>query len=168
MSHLELDNTRSWLSREELDSARERLPILYVDAVPVRVDERGAVAAVGLLLRARLQKGALRLRPLQRFPPCHQLPLSLGLVAERTRLRLCLRGTLRLLPPESSVRGSRLAVDDVSLVRWGEEGGSSARFDTVLAERATAVTLQQVTPTAATEPTVLRATSNRDRVYTDR
>src|SRR5688572_3480158 len=52
MSHLELDNTRSWLSREELDSARERLPILYVDAVPVRVDERGAVAAVGLLLRA--------------------------------------------------------------------------------------------------------------------
>ncbi|WP_029212057.1 CapA family protein [Arsenicicoccus bolidensis] len=67
---------------------------------------------------------------------------------------------LRLLPPESSVRGSRLAVDDVSLVRWGEEGGSSARFDTVLAERATAVTLQQVTPTAATEPTVLRATSS--------
>lgn len=67
---------------------------------------------------------------------------------------------LRLLPPESSVRGSRLAVDDVSLVRWGEEGGSSARFDTVLAERATAVTLQQATPTAATEPTVLRATSS--------
>ena len=27
-------------------------PILYVDAVPVRVDERGAVSAVGLLLRA--------------------------------------------------------------------------------------------------------------------
>ena len=28
------------------------LPILYVDAVPVRVDDRGAVIAVGLLLRA--------------------------------------------------------------------------------------------------------------------
>ncbi len=41
----------SWLSREELDSARERLPILYVDALPVRVDETGAVTAVGLLLR---------------------------------------------------------------------------------------------------------------------
>jgi hypothetical protein len=41
----------SWLSREELDSARERLPILYVDALPVRVDEEGAVTSVGLLLR---------------------------------------------------------------------------------------------------------------------
>lgn len=41
-----------WLSREELDSARERLPIVYVDALPVRVDERGEVVLVGLLLRA--------------------------------------------------------------------------------------------------------------------
>ena len=40
-----------WLSREEMDSARERLPILYVDAVPVRVDETGTVTKVGLLLR---------------------------------------------------------------------------------------------------------------------
>ena len=41
-----------WLSREDMDSARDRLPIVYVDAVPVRVDERGEVTAVGLLLRA--------------------------------------------------------------------------------------------------------------------
>src|SRR5882757_7259542 len=41
----------SWLSREELDSARERLPILYVDAIPVRVDDMGTVTEVGLLLR---------------------------------------------------------------------------------------------------------------------
>jgi ADP-ribose pyrophosphatase YjhB (NUDIX family) len=40
-----------WLSREEMDAARERLPILYVDAVPVRVDEQGTVTALGLLLR---------------------------------------------------------------------------------------------------------------------
>jgi ADP-ribose pyrophosphatase YjhB (NUDIX family) len=40
-----------WLSREQMDSARERLPILYVDAVPVRVDDHGVVTAVGLLLR---------------------------------------------------------------------------------------------------------------------
>jgi ADP-ribose pyrophosphatase YjhB (NUDIX family) len=52
MSSLEVERSESWLSREELDAARERLPILYVDAVPVRVDERGAVVAVGLLLRA--------------------------------------------------------------------------------------------------------------------
>ena len=52
MSPLDLERGESWLTREELDAARERLPILYVDAVPVRVDERGAVTAVGLLLRA--------------------------------------------------------------------------------------------------------------------
>ena len=40
-----------WLSREEMDAARERLPILYVDAVPVRVDEQGTVTSIGLLLR---------------------------------------------------------------------------------------------------------------------
>src|ERR687893_973729 len=41
-----------WLSRDDMDAARERLPILYVDVVPVRVDDQGAVVAVGLLLRA--------------------------------------------------------------------------------------------------------------------
>ena len=41
-----------WLSREDMDSARERLPILYVDVVPVRVDDQGTVTKVGLLLRA--------------------------------------------------------------------------------------------------------------------
>jgi ADP-ribose pyrophosphatase YjhB (NUDIX family) len=40
-----------WLSREDMDSARERLPILYVDAVPVRVDDHGVVTKVGMLLR---------------------------------------------------------------------------------------------------------------------
>jgi len=51
MNPLELDRDRAWLSREELDAAREKLPILYVDAVPVRVDDRGEVTAVGVLLR---------------------------------------------------------------------------------------------------------------------
>ena len=41
----------SWLGGEELDAARQRLPILYVDAIPVRVDAQGVVTAVGLLLR---------------------------------------------------------------------------------------------------------------------
>jgi hypothetical protein len=51
MSNLELDSQSAWLSREHLDEARDRLPILYVDIVPVRVDERGEVTAIGLLLR---------------------------------------------------------------------------------------------------------------------
>lgn len=48
----------TWLSPEEMDAARQRLPILYVDAIPVRVDVHGAVTSVGLLLRAN-QQGAI-------------------------------------------------------------------------------------------------------------
>ena len=46
------DARTGWMSREDLEQARERLPLVYVDAVPVRVDERGVVVSVGLLLRA--------------------------------------------------------------------------------------------------------------------
>lgn len=46
-----LDVRSSWLTDEQLDSARERVPMVYVDAVPVRTDERGQVATIGLLLR---------------------------------------------------------------------------------------------------------------------
>lgn len=45
------ETTPGWLSREELESARARMPILYIDAVPVRVDETGVVTRIGLLLR---------------------------------------------------------------------------------------------------------------------
>jgi ADP-ribose pyrophosphatase YjhB (NUDIX family) len=51
MTQIESQSGSSWLSREDLESARERLPILYVDIVPVREDEAGSVSAVGLLLR---------------------------------------------------------------------------------------------------------------------
>jgi ADP-ribose pyrophosphatase YjhB (NUDIX family) len=41
-----------WLSDLELAEVRGRLPLLYVEAVPVRVDGLGQVTEVGLLLRA--------------------------------------------------------------------------------------------------------------------
>ena len=41
-----------WLSDIELAEARRRLPILYVEALPVRTDGMGAVTQVGILLRA--------------------------------------------------------------------------------------------------------------------
>ena len=46
-----LDTRATWLADEELAQARERLPIVYVDAVPVRVDGHGQIVSVGLLLR---------------------------------------------------------------------------------------------------------------------
>lgn len=41
-----------WLSDRELKHVRSELPILYVNAVPVRIDARGEVTEIGLLLRA--------------------------------------------------------------------------------------------------------------------
>ena len=40
-----------WLSDRQLAQARAILPMLYVDIVPVRVDDSGDVVSVGLLLR---------------------------------------------------------------------------------------------------------------------
>jgi ADP-ribose pyrophosphatase YjhB (NUDIX family) len=48
----ELDSKASWLSSEALKDARAQLPILYVEALPVRTDASGKVIQIGLLLRA--------------------------------------------------------------------------------------------------------------------
>ena len=40
----------SWLSKEELETHRARMPIVYVEAVPVRVDTNGTVTHIGTLL----------------------------------------------------------------------------------------------------------------------
>jgi ADP-ribose pyrophosphatase YjhB (NUDIX family) len=46
-----LDTRTAWLSSDELAAARDRLPMVYVDAVPVRTSPAGEVLQVGLLLR---------------------------------------------------------------------------------------------------------------------
>lgn len=40
-----------WLSPDQISAVRTQVPVVYVDAVPVRVDECGDVVEVGLLLR---------------------------------------------------------------------------------------------------------------------
>lgn len=42
----------AWLSEEELAQVRGRVPIVYVEAIPVRLDEGGKVTQVGLLVRS--------------------------------------------------------------------------------------------------------------------
>lgn len=44
--------TTSWLPVEDLAYVRERVPIVAIDAVPVRLDHLGQIQRVGLLLRA--------------------------------------------------------------------------------------------------------------------
>jgi ADP-ribose pyrophosphatase YjhB (NUDIX family) len=46
------ETEHGWLSEDEIEIARERMPVIYVEAVPVRIDESGRVTHVGLLLRA--------------------------------------------------------------------------------------------------------------------
>lgn len=43
-----------WLTEGELAETRSRVPILYVEAVPVRVDDTGTVSEIGTLLRGSI------------------------------------------------------------------------------------------------------------------
>lgn len=45
-----LDPEAVWLSDAEIASVRDRVPLVYVEAVPVRVDHLGRVERIGLLL----------------------------------------------------------------------------------------------------------------------
>ena len=47
----QLDTKTGWLGDEQLENIRANVPLVYVDAVPVRVDDRGVVTHIGLLLR---------------------------------------------------------------------------------------------------------------------
>lgn len=48
----DISTAPNWLAEEELGWVRERVPVVCVDAVPVRLDHLGQIEKVGLLLRA--------------------------------------------------------------------------------------------------------------------
>lgn len=47
----QLDIKTGWLDNEQLANIRANVPLVYVEAIPVRVDDLGNVVKVGLLLR---------------------------------------------------------------------------------------------------------------------
>lgn len=49
---IDIQTRTGWLSPNTIESVRGQVPMVYVDAVPVRVDALGQVTHVGLLLRA--------------------------------------------------------------------------------------------------------------------
>lgn len=46
----ELENQNAWLSSDDMQSVRNRVPIVYVNVLPVRTDSSGEVVELGLLL----------------------------------------------------------------------------------------------------------------------
>src|SRR5919107_1511361 len=64
MTELTTSTSGGLLSREEMDAARERLPIVYVDVVPVRADEDGqikrALVSGRVLYHERVRAALLR------------------------------------------------------------------------------------------------------------
>ena len=54
------DPNSAWLSDDEFADIRRRIPLLYVEAVPVRVDGMGVVTSVGILLRANAEGAITR------------------------------------------------------------------------------------------------------------
>ncbi|NNE12940.1 MAG: NUDIX hydrolase family protein [Ilumatobacter sp.] len=51
MSHIDTDTDATWLPDDTLEQVRAQMPIVYVEAIPVRVDGLGHVTEIGLLLR---------------------------------------------------------------------------------------------------------------------
>jgi ADP-ribose pyrophosphatase YjhB (NUDIX family) len=49
------DPNSAWLTDADLAQVRRRIPLLYVEAVPVRTDGMGVVTSVGVLLRANAE-----------------------------------------------------------------------------------------------------------------
>jgi len=47
----QIDTRNMWLTPEEIAGVRNQVPLIYIDAVPVRVNADGVVTHVGLLLR---------------------------------------------------------------------------------------------------------------------
>lgn len=50
MSDIASEDMGPWLSDSDLDFVRRKVPMLYVDVVPVRTNEQGEVESIGLLL----------------------------------------------------------------------------------------------------------------------
>lgn len=50
MSEIDSADMGPWLSPEELNFVRRKVPMVYVEVVPVRLDELGHVEAIGMLL----------------------------------------------------------------------------------------------------------------------
>ncbi|MCT1430893.1 NUDIX hydrolase family protein [Brachybacterium muris] len=52
MNNTAVDTEGAWFEPDRISELRRRLPIPYVDIVPVRTDTDGTISQVGLLLRA--------------------------------------------------------------------------------------------------------------------
>ncbi len=60
MSEVSQDDISGWLPPDRLEWVRRKLPLVYIDAVPVRVDGAGTLRTIGLLLRADRDGGLSR------------------------------------------------------------------------------------------------------------
>lgn len=60
MSGLASGDHGPWLSPYDLDDVRRKVPMVYVEAVPVRLSPDGDLEAVGMLLRADTDSGLQR------------------------------------------------------------------------------------------------------------
>ncbi len=60
MSDVRADDQGPWLSPDDLDLVRRKVPMVYVDVVPVRLDVDGSLLRVGTLLRSPREGGLAR------------------------------------------------------------------------------------------------------------
>ena len=61
VSEIDTVTDTTWLSADQLELVRAHVPMVYVEAVPVRVDALGNVTRIGLLLRVAADGSISRL-----------------------------------------------------------------------------------------------------------
>jgi ADP-ribose pyrophosphatase YjhB (NUDIX family) len=61
VSEIDTATDATWLADDALESIRAQMPVVYVEAVPVRVDPLGHVTEIGLLLRQAADETISRL-----------------------------------------------------------------------------------------------------------
>lgn len=106
------DLDENWLSGDDFEQIRRRVPIVYVNLVPIRVDESGKVSQLGLLLtaspegsiRRSLVTGRVKYRESVREAIIRHLDKDLGPVAfARIPATLQPFGVFEYFPEESDV-----------------------------------------------------------------
>ena len=97
---MDVKTDTTWLSDEQLELVRAHVPVVYVEAVPVRVDALGNVTRIGLLLRVAADGSISRLIVSGRVKFGERIREATSLIVGRQALEDFRVRVLPLAPPK--------------------------------------------------------------------
>ena len=153
MSNIDTATDNTWLSEDDLEQVRAQLPIVYVEAIPVRVDGLGHVTEIGLLLRQAADGTISRLIVSGRVK-----------YGERVRIKSH-EAILDTLDRGKSNRGMRF--DEEMVPYCGKDFTVSRLVDRIIHEK-TGEMIEMKTPSVILDGVVCRSEVSRCRLFCPR